>query len=74
MNATLPENTKNSKLILRQEWFTVLLIGEVHQRLVHVGVAHTLSHLIERRILDSPGSRSSTSKESIIKVRDISKV
>jgi len=29
-------------LLPRHEWFTVLLVREVHQRLVHVGVAHTL--------------------------------
>jgi len=44
MNAILPEDPKS---IPRYEWFTVLLIKEVHQRLVHVGVVHTLSQLRE---------------------------
>ena len=68
MNATLSEDTKNPKLLPRREWFTVLLIREVHQQLVHAGVSHTLSQLR----VDFPGS--SPSEECYIKVCDMSKV
>ena len=42
-NATMNEGTKYPKLLPRYEHFTNLLICEVHQRLIHAGVAHTLS-------------------------------
>jgi len=48
MNTSLSEDTKNPKLLPRHEWFTVLLVREVHQRLVHTGVAHTLVQLREK--------------------------
>ena len=46
-NADLNEDTKNPKLLPRYERFTALLISEVHQRLIHAGVSHTLSQIRE---------------------------
>ena len=46
-NATMNEGTKYPKLLPRYEHFTNLLICEVHQRLIHAGVAHTLSQIRE---------------------------
>jgi len=43
--ADLTEETKIPKLLPRYEHFTKLLIEEVHQRLVHAGVSHTLSQV-----------------------------
>ena len=43
LNADLSEDAKYPKLLPRQEYFTKLLIQEVHESLVHVGVSHTLS-------------------------------
>ena len=45
LNADLSEDAKYPKLLPRQEYFTKLLIQEVHESLVHVGVSHTLSCL-----------------------------
>jgi len=42
-NADVSEDTKYPKLLPNFECFTVLLINEVHQRLIHAGVSHTLS-------------------------------
>ena len=44
-NADLDEETKCPQLIPRGEIFTHLLIEEIHQRLIHAGVAHTLSQI-----------------------------
>jgi len=41
-NADLDENTK---LLPRYERFTTLLISQVHQQLIHTGVAHTLAQI-----------------------------
>ena len=41
------EGTKYPKLLPRYEHFTNLLICEVHQRLIHAGVAHMLSQIRE---------------------------
>ena len=41
----LPQDVKCPKLLPRGEYYTYLLIQEVHQRLVHVGVSHTLSQI-----------------------------
>ena len=37
--------TKNPKLLPRKNYFTNLVILEVHGRLIHAGVSHTLSYL-----------------------------
>ena len=47
LNATIAESTKYPKLLLRREHLTTLLITEVHQRLIHAGVAHTLAQIRE---------------------------
>ena len=44
-HADFSQEVKCSKLLPRGEHFTQLLILEVHQRLIHVGVAHTLSQI-----------------------------
>jgi len=41
----LPQEAKCPKLLPRGEYYTYLLIQEVHQQLVHVGVSHTLSQI-----------------------------
>ena len=45
LNADLDEEAKYPKLLPRGEIFTHLLIQEIHQRLIHAGVAHTLSQI-----------------------------
>ena len=45
LNTDLSEDAKYPKLLPRQEYFTKLLIQEVHESLVHAGVSHTLSCL-----------------------------
>ena len=47
LNATITESPKYPKLLPRHEHFTHLLITEVHVRLLHVGVAHTLAQIRE---------------------------
>ena len=47
LNATITESAKYPKLLPRYEHFTHLLITEVHVRLIHVGVAHTLAQIRE---------------------------
>jgi len=42
-NVDIDEETKRPKLLPRHETFTHLLIQEIHQRLIHAGVAQTLS-------------------------------
>jgi len=37
--------TKNPKLLPRNNYFLNLVILEVHERLIHAGVSHTLSYL-----------------------------
>ena len=44
-NADISEETKFPKLLPRRNYFTQLLILEVHGRLVHAGISHTLSQL-----------------------------
>jgi len=44
-NADVNEDTKYPKLLPKCERFTFLLISEVHQRLIHAGVSHTLSQV-----------------------------
>ena len=44
-NAHIGEETKFPKLLPRRNYFTQLLILEVHGRLVHAGISHTLSQL-----------------------------
>jgi len=46
-NANVSDDTKYPKLLTKFECFTVLLINEVHQRLIHAGVSHTLSQIRE---------------------------
>jgi len=45
LNAELSEDTKYPKLIPRHEYFTRLVIREVHERLIHAGISHTLASL-----------------------------
>ena len=45
LNADLDEETKYPRLLPHDEIFTHLLIQEIHQRLIHAGVAHTLSQI-----------------------------
>ena len=47
LNATIAESMKHPKLHPRQEHLTTLLITEVHQILIHPGVAHTLAQIRE---------------------------
>jgi len=44
---TYAEFTEEAKLPTHYELFTKLLIEEVHQHLVHAGVSHTLSGLLD---------------------------
>ena len=48
LNTTLTESAKHPKLLPRREHFTGLLITEVHCRLIHAGVSHTLTQIIKR--------------------------
>ena len=47
LNAEIEESLKYPKLLPRGEHFTQLLIKEIHERLVHAGVAHTLAQVRE---------------------------
>ena len=47
LNATISESAKHPKLFPRQEYLTTLLIIEVHQKLIHSGVVHTLAQIRE---------------------------
>ena len=47
LNAETTDSAKCPKLLSRHEVFTRLLIKEVHERLIHAGVAHTLSQIRE---------------------------
>jgi len=47
LNATITDSAKHPKLLPRREHLTSLLITEVHQRLIHAGVSHTLAQLRE---------------------------
>ena len=47
LNAEIDESSKFPKLLPRHEHFTQLLIKEVHERLIHAGVAHTLVQIRE---------------------------
>jgi len=44
-NADIDEETKCPKFLPCHKTFTHLLIQEIHQRLIHAGVAHTLSQI-----------------------------
>ena len=44
-HAELSEEVKYPKLLPRHEYFTHLVIQEIHRRLIHVGVSHTLSQV-----------------------------
>jgi len=43
VNAELSEDAKYPKLIPRYEYFTRLVVQEVHERLIHASVSHTLA-------------------------------
>ena len=43
LNAEIDESSKFPKLLPRREHFTQLLIKEIHEHLIHAGVAHTLA-------------------------------
>ena len=45
LNAEISEDAKYPKLLPRHEYFTRLIIQEVHERLIHAGISHTLSSL-----------------------------
>ena len=47
LNAEIDESSKFPKLLPRREHFTQLLIKEIHERLIHAGVAHTLAQIRE---------------------------
>ena len=47
LNAIMSESAKYPKLLPRHEHFTHMLINEVHVRLIHAGVAHTLAQIRE---------------------------
>ena len=44
-HAELIEEVKYPKLLPHHEYFTHLVIQEIHRRLIHVGVSHTLSQV-----------------------------
>jgi len=45
LNAEIDESSKFPKLLPQHEHFTHLLIKEVHEQLIHAGVAHTLAQI-----------------------------
>ena len=45
LNAEMSEEAKYSKILPRHEYYTRLIIQEVHERLIHAGISHTLSSL-----------------------------
>ena len=45
LNAEMSEEAKYPKLLPRHEYYTRLIIQEVHERLIHAGISHTLSSL-----------------------------
>ena len=45
LNAEMSEDAKYPKLLPRRENFTRLVIKEIHERLIHAGISHTLSTL-----------------------------
>ena len=45
LNAELSEAAKYPKLLPRYEYFTRLVIQEIHERLIHAGISHTLASL-----------------------------
>ena len=47
LNVEVKESSKSPKLLPRHERFTRLLIMEVHERLIHAGIAHTLAQVRE---------------------------
>ena len=47
LNAEIDESSNFPKLLPRHEHFTQLLIKEVHECLIHAGVAHTLAQIRE---------------------------
>ena len=47
LNAEVDESLKFPKLLPRHERFTQLLIKEIHEHLIHAGVAHTLAQIRE---------------------------
>lgn len=47
LNAMMTDGVKYPNLLPRNEHFTFLLIFEVHKRLIHAGVAHTLAQVRE---------------------------
>ena len=53
-NGDVSEDTKYPKLLPKYECFTVLLITEVHQRLIQAGVSHTYVISTKRGVLNSP--------------------
>ena len=47
LNVEVSEDAKHPKLLPRHMRFTYLLIVEVHERLMHAGIAHTLAQIRE---------------------------
>ena len=47
LNAEIDESSKFPKLLPQHEHFTHLLIKEVHEQLIHAGVAHILAQIRE---------------------------
>ena len=45
LNAEMSEEAKYPKLLPRHEYYTRLIIQEVHEGLIHAGISHTLSSL-----------------------------
>ncbi|CAF1104794.1 unnamed protein product [Didymodactylos carnosus] len=45
VNAKLSENAMFPKLLPKKDYFTTLIIQNYHQKLLHVGVAHTLAQI-----------------------------
>ena len=48
INADLPEDAKLPILLPRQEHFSKLLIQDIHHKIHHCGVSHTLAQLRQR--------------------------
>ena len=47
VHAEVDENSKFPKLLPRHEHFAQLLIKEIHEHLIHAGVAHILAQIRE---------------------------
>ena len=51
LNTEMSEDAKCPKLLPRHEYHTRLIIQEVHERLIHAGISHTLSSLRQEYLI-----------------------